>query len=373
MSRPIFLLRDKRGVSSVEYALLLVAILIISAVGWRMLGKEVRAKAECAATLADNCTKGGTAAASNGGSTGDKSGGTDDPGSNAPGAPGNITANFALAANTGPSFADQVRGQEPLPIDGQFAQLAADVYHDGNGQPVAGFTRLDNSQLEAAGINPASLNDPSSGFKAAVYTDGNGHYVVAYKGSQNGQDWKTNFQQGLGFDTAQYNEAVALAKDAKAAFGDNMVIVGHSLGGGLASTAAAATGTPAVIFNPAGVNDKTLERNHIDPATARAAAENGQIRRYEVNGEILSGLQEHAPSKWAMPDALGHKIALPDPHPLSFWQKLNPKNDIQHSIDLHQMNSVNDSLNKYPPWASGSPPTGPVPSPSPGPSPSPPR
>ncbi|HWL84807.1 MAG TPA: Mbeg1-like protein [Polyangiaceae bacterium] len=325
-----------------EYALLIVAIILISALGWRLLGQNIRTTVECAAGFGGgNCSSNNATAGSNAAAGGDGSGSSS-------GAPGGAIPK-ALAADSTP-FDQQVYGQNPKPIDQTFADLAADVYHDGNGQPVDGFTRLDNAQLEAANIDPTRLNDPSSGFKAAIYTDGQGHYVLAFKGSQSANDWKTNFKQGLGFDTAQYGEAVALAKDAKLAFQDNLVITGHSLGGGLASTASAATNTPAVIFNPAGVNNETLERNHLDPGQARATAENGMIRRYEVKGEILSGLQEHAPTGWVMPDAMGHKISLPDPHPLSFWQKLNPYNDVKHAGQLHGMDSVNDSLHKNPPW-----------------------
>jgi len=63
-----------RGVSSVEYALLLVTLLIVGALAWHMLGREVRAKVECAAGWGENCAKGG-AVASNGSAGGDGSGG----------------------------------------------------------------------------------------------------------------------------------------------------------------------------------------------------------------------------------------------------------------------------------------------------------
>ena len=65
------------------------------------------------------------------------------------------------------------------------------------------------------------------------------------------------------------------------------------------------------------------------------------VRRYAVQHEILTHLQEKSiPLKWAMPDAVGHKIELHDPAPLSFWQKLNPVNDVRHAVDLHYIRAV---------------------------------
>ncbi|MBO7942079.1 DUF2974 domain-containing protein, partial [Streptomyces sp. S9] len=103
-----------------------------------------------------------------------------------------------------------------------------------------------------------------SGFLARIYGDEHGHYVVAFSGTDEGKDWLTNFRQGLGFEDAQYNQAIALAREAKVAFGDEVVITGHSLGGGLAGVASISSGIPAVTFNASGVHDKTLERIGID-------------------------------------------------------------------------------------------------------------
>ncbi|MGO4780460.1 hypothetical protein AB4084_33795, partial [Lysobacter sp. 2RAB21] len=70
-------------------------------------------------------------------------------------------------------------------------------------------------------------------------------------------------------------------------------------------------------------------------------AENGQIRRYAVKNEILTDLQEHSiPLKWAMPDAVGHKIELPDPDPQSFWERMVPGNGIKHGVQIHYIDAV---------------------------------
>ncbi|MEI2454403.1 XVIPCD domain-containing protein [Lysobacter firmicutimachus] len=239
-----------------------------------------------------------------------------------------------------PSFADQVRGLDAKPIDKTMARLMDDLYELGPGAD--GFKPLSADQLLKAGIDPASLENPDSGFRARIYGDDQGRYVLAYSGTDEGKDWLTNFRQGLGFEDAQYNQAIALAREAKIAFGDQVAITGHSLGGGLAGAASISTGIPAVTFNASGVHDKTLERIGIDADAAKQeVAHNGQIRRFAVKNEILTDLQEHSiPLKWAMPDAVGHKIELPDPDPQSFWRRMIPGNGIKHGIDVHYIEAV---------------------------------
>lgn len=242
-----------------------------------------------------------------------------------------------------PSFADEVRGPAPKDIDLTLARMAQDVYRSDDRQrgEVAGWTPLTDEQFRRVGIDPALRTNAASGFDADIYTDGNGRYALAYRGTDAGKDWATNLGQGLGFETSQYNQAMALARQSKVAFGEDLVITGHSLGGGLAAVGAAATDTPAVTFNAAGVKDKTLERVGLDPDAIRQQAENGQMRRYAVDNEILTGLQErNIVTRHLMPDAIGNKIELPDPDPLSFWQNLNPVKSIKHSVEMHGMDAV---------------------------------
>src|SRR5699024_9753478 len=128
-----------------------------------------------------------------------------------------------------------------------------------------------------------------------------------------------NLQQGAGALSAQHLQAVALAQHLAGAVGsENMVLTGHSLGGGLASTASVATDVPAVTFNAAGVHPNTvlaaaaLGHEHAD-------LDSGQIRNYHVRGEILTTVQnplgsftDHVPfiGDNPLPNALGTQIAL---------------------------------------------------------------
>lgn len=261
------------------------------------------------------------------------------------------TADPAVAAAGAdrPSFAEEVRGQTGKPVDLTMARIMADLYDETYGRPtgnaVDGFSRLSDDQLRKAGIDPTVLDDAKTGFKARIYGDDEGRIVLAYSGTDEGKDWLVNLGQGLGFETTHYNQAMALARQTKVAFGDDVVITGHSLGGGLAAAAAVATDTPAVTFNAAGVHDKTMSRVGLDPDAAAQEAENGLIRRYAVKNEILTDLQERTPiMRSLMPDAIGHKIELPDPDPLSFWQKFNPVKSTRHAVDMHYIDAVIDAM-----------------------------
>jgi hypothetical protein len=241
-----------------------------------------------------------------------------------------------------PSFADEVRGTEAKAIDFTLAKLAQDSYqsHVRDRPAVDGWTPLTDQQLRQVGIEPKLLHDAKSGYDAAIYTDNNGRYAVAFRGTDQGKDWKTNLGQGLGFETTQYNLATQLGMQAKVAFGDNVVFTGHSLGGGLAAAAMVATDAPGMTFNAAGLTDKSMKRLGLDPAAVREHVEHGQIRNYQVKGEILTHVQEKSVLSPVMANAIGLDMSLPDPGPLKGIHKINPFEKIPHRVDLHSMDSV---------------------------------
>ncbi|HJT98348.1 MAG TPA: Mbeg1-like protein [Rhodanobacteraceae bacterium] len=264
------------------------------------------------------------------------------------------------AAGNGAGFDAAVRGTEPKAIDETLARLSQDVYDvpatGSSPSSIDGFTRMSDAELEAAGIDPASLDDPSTGFRAAIYENADGQKVLAFAGTREGKDWYADGTQALGLPTAQYSQAVALATQAKAAFGDSMVVTGHSLGGGLASIASVATDSAAVTFNAAGVNDATIRRlvPDADVGKLKQEAADGLIRRYAVDGEVLTGEQESGAGRGFLPDALGHEITLHDPSPLPWYEQLpgvNLVTDTAHGIALHSMDSVLSALGKDHPWA----------------------
>ncbi|MER7070418.1 WXG100 family type VII secretion target [Terrabacter sp. NPDC000476] len=222
-----------------------------------------------------------------------------------------------------PPFADGLRGTKPQEIDLELAELAQGVY-DGTG--TEDFSPLDASELEALGIDPAALDGPG-GFAANIYKDADGDYVLAFAGTDPSSidDWAANAQQGVGGLSSQHVQAIALAQHLATAVGsDNMVLTGHSLGGGLASTASVATDVPAVTFNAAGVHPNTVVAaavvGHQPPGITP-----DQVRNYHVRGEVLTTLQnplgsftDHVPGLGdnVLPNALGTQIALDPAQPL---------------------------------------------------------
>ena len=247
-------------------------------------------------------------------------------------------------------FAGEVAGQQPHAIDRELSTLIQDNYavaETRRGRPSfelvlpGTWARMDDAAVRTAGIDPTLLHDAKSGFDASLYRDASGAVVVAYAGSNEWKDWPHNFRQGLGFRDVQYDQAIALAQEAKRTFGDNVILTGQSLGGGLAAAASLVNNIPAVTFNAAGVHDNTLERYGLDADALKRKAEQGLIRTYQVKNELLTHLQEDSlPLKWAMPDAPGHRIELPDPDPLSFFERLVPGKMLRHRIDLHSIEAV---------------------------------
>lgn len=228
--------------------------------------------------------------------------------------------------NVDTGFADSARGTEPQwTLDTDLADLSADVYNNPSDEGIGegNWTRVSDEVMDDAGIRPNELIDPETGFQAAIYTDGNGQVVVAFAGTDPASidDWINNAQQGVGLNSEQYDQAIALGQKAVDAFGQgNVVFTGHSLGGGLASATSLATGSPAVTFNAAGIGPETLAQLGITQDAASRIASDGQIRRYNVENDILTNAQQksfHVPGTLFtvnLPDALGYEITLENPN-----------------------------------------------------------
>jgi uncharacterized Zn-binding protein involved in type VI secretion len=184
-------------------------------------------------------------------------------------------------------------------------RLANDVYHT-SGAP-EGFQRVTGDDLPPELRN--STFESGTGFYSALYrSEIDGHYVLTFRGTEmtTWQDWVNGNSQNLGLPAAQYAQAIALAQQVHAVYGDNMAITGHSLGGGLASAASLATGVPADTFNASGVHTNTYLGYGLDPGQA-----DDLINAYRVNGEILTSAQDMLP----LPDAAGNVINLPAVYP----------------------------------------------------------
>ncbi len=249
------------------------------------------------------------------------------------------------------TFAQSVRGTSPQrERDLHLALMSHDVYTPpapGKDDPLASRTELQQAgwnRLMPVGepgtghlkdakgneipIDPGLLQDLDAGFDAAIYQNEKGQYVVAFRGTDNwkpgkGSDADDNVGQSAGLSTRQYEQAVALAKRAEQVFGKgNVVFTGHSLGGGLASAAMVATGAPGVTFNAAGLSDSTLRSLGVDTPNAvrQDLASSGQIRRYNVEGDLLTNLQQTVVP--GLPDAVGHELRVAAPEGMG-WNPID--------------------------------------------------
>jgi pimeloyl-ACP methyl ester carboxylesterase len=97
----------------------------------------------------------------------------------------------------------------------------------------------------------------------------------------------------VGVLPGHYEKGIALAQAVSEKVGvGNLIIVGHSLGGGLASAAAIATGARAITFNAAGLNRYYRNGSAVD------------IRAHYTRGDILNMVQRYSP----LPNSVGAQV-----------------------------------------------------------------
>jgi hypothetical protein len=180
--------------------------------------------------------------------------------------------------------------------------IATDVYSDGTAPAVlpAHITRLRGAALElfvGSKLTDKMLADDKVGYFSSLYFDRESNvFILANRGTENLPDWINNVQQAPGFKSRQYSmaieAAIALKQAVREKYGPSIEVVfnGHSLGGGLASAQAIVTNSPAITFNAAGLNRRTVER--YDSAQIEKRAQN--IQAYRVKGEILTSFQDKA-------------------------------------------------------------------------------
>lgn len=129
--------------------------------------------------------------------------------------------------------------------------------------------------------------DNWDGFDAKLfYHETSDSYVLTFRGTElfSVNDWVTDLNQALNdyidLDISQYEQAVAIALELQAIYGDSLQFTGQSLGGGLAMVAGLATGLQSTCFVAAGVTESTLEQLGIDDETL--AANQDQVTHVNV-------------------------------------------------------------------------------------------
>ena len=180
-----------------------------------------------------------------------------------------------------------------------------------------GYEKLDAKEMKKLGVNTTELNDTKTGFKADIYKDKNGDYVLVYRGTYSDpnhpendliHDWSKewtddNMRQGLGMGSEQYEKSIDIAKrvNRNKPKDKQLTIAGHSLGGGLATAAGAATGSKTYAFCPAGVHPNTYKMYGVqNPNTSK-------VHTYYSNQDFLNMASNNLS---LMPKAAGERIML---------------------------------------------------------------
>ncbi|MBN3723262.1 PAAR-like domain-containing protein [Burkholderia sp. Ac-20379] len=190
------------------------------------------------------------------------------------------------------------------------AKLAQNVYNPKLGAP-EGWNNVsdDPAKLAQYKLKSSDFSVPGTNFRAQVYEPDKAVFgndfkpQVVFQGTdkKSWSDWKNNILQGMNKDSAYYSRAVSIGKSL-AKSGADVDIVGHSLGGGMASAASRTSGISATTFNSAGLNPATVARYGGTPVAS-------DIQAYRVDGEVLTAVQEK--SHGLMPTAVGEPHVLP--------------------------------------------------------------
>lgn len=174
-----------------------------------------------------------------------------------------------------------------------------------------------------------SDDEKATGFSATL-TKVDGQWILAFRGTEilDGGDWAADARQALSGSSAQYDQAVHLAIKVATTLEEDVLYVGHSLGGGMAAAAAYATGGRAITFNAAGLH----------PSYRTGSP--GEIRAHYIVGEALTTLQKFS----TLPDAPG----IPIPHSAGCFS--DPVLDLpipSGPLQRHRIIAFEDSLSRW--------------------------
>jgi len=174
----------------------------------------------------------------------------------------------------------------------ELARLSGDSYDQyaqpPKNTPPLGWTVMSDAELAEAGIGPDLLQKA----KATIYRTpedwpGGQRTVLAFRGTVPSEmaDLQTNMDQALGGETAQYKAATQLGASVARKLGPDVLVTGHSLGGGKAQAAGVSGGLTGMMFNAAGLNPDTVGGDTGDPS---------DFLQFRTPGDPLTGIQNSA-------------------------------------------------------------------------------
>lgn len=188
----------------------------------------------------------------------------------------------------------------------ELARLSEDSYAAAPTQPhhtpPVGWSVVPDAELEAAGISPDALADA----RAVVYRSepdwpGGQKTVLAFRGTADLEDGIVDHDQAMALDTRQYETAMLAGQQVSQGLGPQVLVTGHSLGGGKAQAAGAVGGLRGTMFNSAGLNPATVDG--LMPAA-------DQFSQYRTTGDPLTGVQ-NSPALQSAVVAVAGAVATP--------------------------------------------------------------
>jgi hypothetical protein len=223
--------------------------------------------------------------------------------------------------------------------------------------PPPGFKKATPEQLAAMGLDENMLRPDHSSFRAEVYVKDPAVWgpnptpeaILSFRGSTaDDKNWKNNFAQDCNKQADHYQKAVEIGNRLAARHAP-VHLVGHSLGGGLASAAQGGSGLTASTYNAAGLHPETVPRYSHDGV--HRAAEPKKITAIRTEGEILTTTQENLVGSRGISllanNAVGIKRDLPPSHNREHFNKLKEDKKVDGDSDyptyLHGMDEVIDS------------------------------
>lgn len=178
-----------------------------------------------------------------------------------------------------------------------------------------------------------------SGFDSSLFVKENGNqkiYIYATRGTDEGVDWIANLVNGagLGIVANQYSQSIQNAKilHNKILNIPNSVLIftGNSLGGGLASANALATGRNAITYNAAGIGPSTINTFNLDVSLSNTLI-NAIVVREEILNTYLGNIGLGADGKITILEGQDSKA-------VDFYKKLA---DEQYSKGRQSINDLN--------------------------------